>query len=349
MKRKVVCVGILVFWGLVVCTILSVRIEEQMTIQAVKAEAKEEKIEPGYSRLTIPADALIQDENGTHLYFAETGDGWEEGNRVVERDPYRYSVEGDRIVLFDSLDLTSYIQYASKPVKVGELIMWCRTYPKGEDCYLVLDPGEPDQSLEGWGTASVTEERDGALLVSLEGKQPFLESQARSELGFSKESRVYSLGDVRKLFGTFPLLAGMAVLLIMTVILWAHSLRLTRNLRENRTLLAVNAVLGGGMLWLFRCLADQVKLPSSLLPAENILEFGHYAEEFGSIFHELEGFSAAAASETLRALPVNLALAGTVVLVGIVLIFVLIIFERRIVSRVSEIISAGMIHFRQNN
>lgn len=93
MKRKVVCVGILVFWGLVVCTILSVRIEEQMTIQAVKAEAKEEKIEPGYSRLTIPADALIQDENGTHLYYAETGDGWEEGNRVVERDPYAYSVE----------------------------------------------------------------------------------------------------------------------------------------------------------------------------------------------------------------------------------------------------------------
>lgn len=116
MKRKVVCVGILVFWGIVVCTILSVRIEEQMTIQAVKAEAKEEKIEPGYSRLTIPADALIQDENGTHLYYAETGDGWEEGNRVVERDPYAYSVEGDSIILPDSMNLTSYIQYASKPV-----------------------------------------------------------------------------------------------------------------------------------------------------------------------------------------------------------------------------------------
>ena len=274
MKRKVVCVGILVFWGLVVCTILSVRIEEQMTIQAVKAEAKEEKIEPGYSRLTIPADALIQDENGTHLYYAETGDGWEEGNRVVERDPYAYSVEGDSIILPDSMNLTSYIQYASKPVEVGELILWCRTYPEGEDCYLVLDPGEPDQSREGWETASVTEEREGALLVSLNGKQPFLESQARSELGFSGESRVYSLGDVRKFFGTFPLLAGMAALLIMTVILWAHSLRLTRNLRENRTLLTVNVILGGSMLWLFRCLADQVQLPSSLLPAENILEFG---------------------------------------------------------------------------
>ncbi|MBS6705764.1 MAG: hypothetical protein KH281_04920 [Lachnospiraceae bacterium] len=348
MKRKVVCVGILVFWGLVVCTILSVRIEEQMTIQAVKAEAKEEKIEPGYSRLTIPADALIQDENGTHLYYAETGDGWEEGNRVVERDPYAYSVEGDSIILPDSMNLTSYIQYASKPVEVGELILWCRTYPEGEDCYLVLDPGEPDQSREGWETASVTEEREGALLVSLNGKQPFLESQARSELGFSGESRVYSLGDVRKFFGTFPLLAGMAALLIMTVILWAHSLRLTRNLRENRTLLTVNVILGGSMLWLFRCLADQVQLPSSLLPAENILEFGHYAEEFGAIFHELEGFAAAAANETLRALPVSLALSGAVILAGIVLVFVLIIFEKRIVSRVSEVISAGMIHFRQN-
>lgn len=266
----------------------------------------------------------------------------------MERDPYAYSVEGDSIILPDSMNLTSYIQYASKPVEVGELILWCRTYPEGEDCYLVLDPGEPDQSREGWETASVTEEREGALLVSLNGKQPFLESQARSELGFSGESRVYSLGDVRKFFGTFPLLAGMAALLIMTVILWAHSLRLTRNLRENRMLLTVNVILGGSMLWLFRCLADQVQLPSSLLPAENILEFGHYAEEFGAIFHELEGFAAAAANETLRALPVSLALSGAVILAGIVLILVLIVFEKRIVSRVSEVISAGMIHFRQN-
>ena len=136
--------------------------------------------------------------------------------------------------------------------------------------------------------------------------------------------------------------------MIMTVILWVHSLRLTRNLRENRTLLAVNVILGGSMLWLFRCLADQVQLPSSLLPAENILEFGHYTEEFCAIFHELEGFAAAAASETLRALPVNLALSGAVIHAGIVLVFVLIIFEKRIVSRVSEVISAGMIHFRQN-
>ena len=331
MKRRVVCIGIFVFWGLLVCTILSIRIEELMTVQAVKAELEEEKTEDGFSRWTIPADALIRDTEGMHLFYGEEGEGWEEGTRVKEADPFMYSVEGNSILLPDELD-RSYLLYASRPVKVGERIIWSRSYPEGEDCYLVIDPGEPDQSLERWETASVTEEREGVLLVSLSGKQPFYEKQARSELGFSENSKIYSLGDVRKLLETFPLLAGMTALLLMSVILWGYSLRLTRRLRKNRMLLAANALLGAILLWMFRYLSEQVQLPTSLLPAENILEFRYYAEELRQVIRGLEGFSAAAAGRTLEAFPVNLLLSGGILLAGIALISVLIFLEKKVVT-----------------
>ena len=114
----------------------------------MKAELKEEKTEDGFSRWTIPADALIRDTEGMHLFYGEEGEGWEEGTRVKEADPFMYSVEGNSILLPDELD-RSYLMYASRPVKVGERIIWSRSHPEGEDCYLVIDPGEPDQSWKG--------------------------------------------------------------------------------------------------------------------------------------------------------------------------------------------------------
>ena len=114
----------------------------------------------------------------------------------------------------------------------------------------------------------------------------------------------------------------MTTLLLMSMILWGYSLRLTRRLRKNRMLLAANALLGAILLWMFRYLSEQVQLPTSLLPAENILEFRYYAEELRQVIRGLEGFSAAAAGRTLEAFPVNLLLSGGILLAGIALISV---------------------------
>lgn len=333
MKRTVICVSALVLWCLVGCTFLAGRIEELMTVSVVMVESKETLLEEGGSWIAIPGDALVQEEDGPHLYSTRAGEGWETGLRIEETDPamYVYEPSEDLLRLLSEFGGTKYVHYASKPVRAGELAM--PTYPRAgeEDCYLILDPGTADQSLKAWETASVLEEKEGLVLVTLKGKQPFLQGQARGELGYDRESRLYSLGDVRGFFGCFPKIAGMLAAFFSAVLVWAVSLRMVKDLSKNRLWLAVHGAVGIGLCLIFRLLLDSVCLPSSLLPADNILDIAHYRKEFQVIFQALESCSADVARETLRALPVNLALSAAVLVGGTGVTAVLLAVERRIV------------------
>ncbi len=336
MKRNVICIFSLVLWCLLGCTVLSEKIEEQMTVSNVAVELEETYLEGGVVQMTLPGDCLISDENGLHLYRTEKGEGWDTGNRLREIEPemYWYDEEQNMIIYPSGYAGDRFVRYVSRPVSEGELAQTCYPRAGGEDCYLVVNPGDVDPSLETWETASVTEEREGMLLVTLNGKQPFLESQARSELGFARDTRVYSLGDIRNFFGSFPLLAGIAAVFLGTVLLWGYSLMLVKDLQKNRWRLLAHGVTGAVLFGIFTMLVERIQLPSSLLPPDNILNMEYYAEEFGVAFRELEKFSADAAQETLRAFSVNAALAGGVILGGAALILVVIFLEKRGVERV---------------
>lgn len=212
---------------------------------------------------------------------------------------------------------------------VGELVEPCSSRVGDEDCYLVVDPGNADRSLEAWETATVTEEQEGMLLVTLNGKQPFLESQAKSELDFARDSRIYSLGDIRRFFGNFPLLAGMAAVFLGTVFLCGYSLRLVRDLQKNRRRLFTHGITGIALFGVFALLVKKIQFPSSLLPSKNILDIGYYTEEFQDIFQKLEIFSADVAQETLQLLPMNMALSGVVFLGGTALILLVFFMEKK--------------------
>lgn len=71
MKRNVICVFSLVLWCLLGCTVLSGKVEEQMTVKMIGTELKEERLEGGVVQMTLPGDCLITDENGFHLYCTE--------------------------------------------------------------------------------------------------------------------------------------------------------------------------------------------------------------------------------------------------------------------------------------
>lgn len=331
MKRNVICVFSLVLWCLLGCTLLSEKMEEQMTVRSVSVKLEEEHLEGGVVQLSLPGDCLISDENGLHLYQSEKGEGWDTGNRLREigTEMYWYDEEQNKILYPYGHQGDIFIRYVSRPVSEGELTQTCYPRAGGKDCYLVLNPGDADRSLKMWETASVVEEREGMLLLTLNGKQPFLESQARSELGFDRESRVYSLGDVRSFFGNFPLLAGIAADFLGTVFLWGYSLRLVKNLRKNRGRLLVHGIMGVALFGVFAKLVERIQLPSSLLPTENLLDMEYYVQEFRSLFRELEKFSADAAQETLRAFSVNRIIAGGVffiVILGILFVIFLVRF-----------------------
>lgn len=63
MKRRVLCIFVLILWGLVFCTMLSVRIEQLMIPEVVLTQADESELSPH-----IALDSLFFDDTGMHLY-----------------------------------------------------------------------------------------------------------------------------------------------------------------------------------------------------------------------------------------------------------------------------------------
>src|SRR5699024_9527251 len=92
MKRNVICVFGLVLWCLLACTVLSQKIEEQMTVGVVLTYLEEKEIGRGVVQHVLPGDCLISDENGFHLYRAEEGAGWDTGIHLQEEqvEVYEY-------------------------------------------------------------------------------------------------------------------------------------------------------------------------------------------------------------------------------------------------------------------
>ena len=71
MKRRVLCIFVLILWGLVFCTMLSVRIEQLMIPEVVLTQADESEPSPH-----IALDSLFFDDTGMHLYRPREGTGW---------------------------------------------------------------------------------------------------------------------------------------------------------------------------------------------------------------------------------------------------------------------------------
>lgn len=70
MKRRVLCIFVLILWGLVFCTMLSVRIEQLMIPEVVLTQADESEPSPH-----IALDSLFFDDTGMHLYRPREGTG----------------------------------------------------------------------------------------------------------------------------------------------------------------------------------------------------------------------------------------------------------------------------------
>ena len=92
MKRRVICIFMLVFWMITMATFLSIRIEKWMmpTITYIETEPRAEPAE-------IPADSLFYDDMGIHIYRTRQGQGWEPGLRVWEVSSSDYYVQDGKV------------------------------------------------------------------------------------------------------------------------------------------------------------------------------------------------------------------------------------------------------------
>lgn len=310
MKRKVICFFILVVWVLMICTILSAQVEQQMMVQVTTVVISDLS-----DMRKLPADTLFYDEKGTHLYEIVRGSGWESGKRVQEISPELYWVEEDGILVTNGSEY-GYIQYASKSITSGDLVQTVHSYKGAEEDYLIIDK----------------DEMKNTKLLHMEGQQPYMEMQVKSILAIPEENTVYSLGDVRAFFKNIPLIAILLVIIIISVFIWGYSCILSSKLEENKWLLIGNLIIGGGLLEVFRRVAQVIQLPSSLLPGQNILELGYYRYEFSEIFGALKNLSGAAVEETIKVFQKNMLLAGVEILFGVIVCAAILLLEQRVIK-----------------
>lgn len=106
-----------------------------------------------------------------------------------------------------------------------------------------------------------------------------------------KAPQIYSLLDLTQWMGQLPKLGLLLGGMLLTVILWAGTCGLSQHFRENRAAIFINIGLAAAVLIALPFLLNAIDLPSSLLPVNNILEIGHYRQEFSRIFGALETFS----------------------------------------------------------
>lgn len=293
MKRRVLCIFVLILWGLVFCTMLSVRIEQLMIPEVVLTQADESEPSPH-----IALDSLFFDDTGMHLYRPREGTGWETGTRIYEEEINNYSVGAEQL---DLKFFGSYVRYASKPLRSGDEISIKSDLENKDDTWLAIFPeGIPQLS----DALTLTAEAENALLFNVtDTPQPFMADRAKStilpvtELANENAGSFYSLSDVKSFLSQLPLLAALLALSIFVLILWIYSFILSRKAKENRAKLIFHGVLGILALLAVPLILQHITLPSSLLPQYRITDAAYYMREFGEVFKSLTALVQAGSAE----------------------------------------------------
>lgn len=346
MKRKVLFVFSLVAWVLVVCTLLSFRIEDMMTAQVVTAPR-----EP-YGPTILPMESLFYDETGRHLFEMVEGTGWESGTRARELGNQSYSVVENESDEDDENDNTqevsaspSYngklIRFSSRPLRENELVEEVTGRETAADTYLAIFP-ETILEFDRISNSLKLESRtDTALLLSApNAAQPFMETRARSQLYqvaelrpyihpmTATETRVYSLLAVEQFMDNVPRLALLLVMLLFPVVLWVGTYVLSRKRSGNKGLICTNLAIAVLDAAYIPQLLDTIDLPSSLLPIDMIFDFRHYVGEFRQVFDTLKTFEDnQLAQSTLKATENVQQMAYTILLAGLLLAILVIVIE----------------------
>ncbi len=290
MKKKALCVFILIFWMLVAVTMISMRVEKIMIPQVVTTGARNDR---GASGGVLPLDALFVDDTGMHLYTTYEGTGWEAGERAREQDPSSYEVdfEAEKIKVEYSWGVV-YIQYASKPIREGELVNVNKTGECVPDHWLAVFPeGTPEIGPLSEGVS--IEERNGqAVQFSVEkAQEPYMDGRAKSMIPELREARVYSFSQMGLFLESLTAVGLVFAMLLAAVTLWLGSCFMAREAGKNWVPLLVNGFLALTLLVCLPLALGAVNLPSSMLPREQITDFGYFIRQYQEFFNALKSFS----------------------------------------------------------
>lgn len=288
MKIKSLLLFALLFWLLGVCTVLSGKIQEEMTPQVTTIQASPQQISDPNSKMKLPLGCLQEDENGMHLYRLSEGSGWEAGTFVEEVQGY--------LVTEDALLLETaggqYVRYTSKPLAPGEPVEAAQNEAPAPDRWLAVFPGDvPELGPLPPGVA-LEEKQGNAVLLAVDlGSSPFMEGQAKSLLPPLAQAKIYSFAEMERFLGN-GICGGLLLgAFLMGLALWGYAWYQGKDLKKYCGCMAANLLLGGALLGGMALILSSVDLPSSLLPQQYITDFTCYQQEFQEFFGALKLFS----------------------------------------------------------
>ncbi len=312
MKRKRLCILVLVLCGLVHCTMLSVKIEALMTLKVVSVKSTDP---PGFGMDSkLPVTVLYEDAEGQCIYDIVSGTGWEYGLQAKKSEGGFY-IEDDQVFISSPNAKNQYVEFASGPLEDGIMIELVTQKTIEQDHFMVVD-----------------EETGQVQLISSRGKIYFIETQVRHELSIPETNRIYCLRDLQTFMKMIPLVAVLAVFMLVSIVLCIHSWRLSKKDRKGR-LVMMNIGIVAVETVAFGCILLKMDLPSSLMPAKNIFNISHYIQEFSAANRALAKLTDAAAFETLSVFRQNMIAAGVILFVGVVLCIAAVVVERRVLHK----------------
>ena len=276
--KSAVGISMLIGYLLVVCTFLSLKIENTMMIQAVTHPLN------AVTENTVSDSALFSDENGKHLYYVEEGIGWDDGLRVKEfgEDLYSHNQSTGIVELSMYYDW-NVISTASRQPQAGEKVEIIDNRSTEQDRYLLIYPNGTPSNLSTITEAKLIAVSENAAVVELENAStPFFEHEAKSILATYQQQgwRIYSLNCVAQFVECIPTFVLAFVLLLIPLFLLVPSCMIRHS---KATVLWINAGIAFILMAIAFYLISTITLPISLLPANHIFDWNHYSLLFSEI------------------------------------------------------------------
>lgn len=282
MKRRILCLFSLVLYLMAVCTILSAKIEDEMTT-LVQIEKKTSSKKTGRS-MELDSRSLFIDNAGDHLYEVKEGTGWESGLRVYEVPNFGLNVMASNVSLYGVRDYR-FIRSASRHPQEGELAAVVEEFETIHDQILLYyEDGIPNVRDFPAGTELIGQTDNAFLLNVPECSSPFFPHTMKTQTVVTDMAdRIISLSEAQQFVNELPKVVKVVVILIIGIILWTISCFLSFRTENSKMLLCVS--IGAVMLLLIYLnhVLGTIDFPASMLPSQNIGDFSYYKDTINLI------------------------------------------------------------------
>lgn len=289
-NQKVVAVILLILYLLVLCTLFSCKIQEEMTI-LVMGYPKTSSRKTGRP-ITIDWRAIYTEYNAEedvyedHLYEVQEGYGWEQGLRC--RNVNSFGI--NPILGLASITMnrdTFLVMAASRNPQEGKLAKIVEEFDTGADEYLYYYPNKLPPDRDFPQNVTVLGETSRTILTAVSDAEfPFLPHTAKTwTITTDYAKKVYSLAEAEIFLNQLPTVMATFVIAASGILFWACGC--VAGLKKRSVIVWLNTLAACISLFALAVAFQHIDLPASLLPNTNIFDFAHYQEEYSLIFDSL--------------------------------------------------------------